>query len=241
MQLDVFFTRHDIEKAPPDLFKGATCVVIDVLRASTTLVKALSVGAGEIYIAESPERAFKLRDELGGDTLLCGERYGIIIPGFDLGNSPYEYTLETVAGKRLIFASTNGSATLLACSAADEILIGGFVNLTAIVEELSRADVALLACSGKLGRFCIEDAVCAGMIIDRLLGVGVRVNLLSDSAWTAYWLFERYLAAPQEMLERAEHPVYLARELSLPEDVAFCTAIDALDIVPRLYNGIVTL
>jgi len=236
MQIDVFFTRNDLERARID---GSVAVVIDVLRASCTLIQALFYGAGNIYVVGSPEEAFSLRDRLGSDALLCGERDGIIIPGFDMGNSPFEYTPEKIFRKTLIYASTNGSLTLLACEKADEILIGGFINLNALVDELMCAEKVALVCSGKLGRYSIEDTICAGMIIDRLIARGKKLVLKSDSALTAHWLFERYLTNPGEMLEKAEHPVYLTHELGFGEDVAFCTNIGTHDVVPRFKGGIV--
>lgn len=240
MRIDVFNTRFSLHHAREGLLDGATCVVIDVLRASSTITKAIYEGAMEIHIAESPEEAFELKEKLGDDVLLCGERNGLIIPGFDIGNSPLDYNKGIVGGRRIIFASTNGSKTIRACEKAYEILIGGFVNLSAVVNELVHAESVVLACSGKLGRFSIEDAVCAGMIIDRLSSKNTRINLLSDTAWNAFWLLERYLSNPEEVLEKTEHAVYLARELGLAEDVAFCTAIDKFDLVPRYENGVIT-
>ncbi len=239
MRLDVFFTRHDIEVAGPEALDGATCVVIDVLRASSTIIQALSVGAGPIHVAGSPEEAFDMRERLGRDAVLCGERDGLIIPGFDLGNSPLEYTSDSVGGRTLIFASTNGSKTLLACEGAAEILIGGFVNLPALVERIAQSEKVVLVCSGKLGRYSIEDAVCAGMVIDRLIARGARPVLRSDSAVTARWLFERYLSSPEDTLESAEHPIYLSRELGLVEDVAFCTQIGTHSVVPTCVAGVI--
>ena len=241
MRLDVFLTRNDIQTGGTDALAGASCVVIDVLRASTTLIRAVSSGAGPIHIVGDPGEAFDLREKLGKNVLLCGERCGLIVPGFDIGNSPLDYTPETVGGRELIFASTNGSKTLLSCESADEVLVGGFVNLPAIVGELAHAEKAALVCSGKFGRFSIEDAVCAGMIIDHLSAAGLKIELISDSAWTSVWLFERYISAPEEILERAEHPVYLAYELGLGEDVAYCTAVGTFNIVPRFSKGIVSL
>ncbi|RKZ31113.1 2-phosphosulfolactate phosphatase [bacterium] len=238
MRLDVYFTRHELAAAGSEALTGASCVMIDVLRASSTLVQALSVGAGPIYIAGSPEDAFALRDKLGG-ALLCGERNGLIVHGFDLGNSPLVYTAESVGGRTLVFASTNGSKTLLACENADEILVGGFVNLPAVVEELINADKAALVCSGKLGRYSIEDAVCAGMIIDRLAAQGGKPNLVSDSAYTAVWLYRRYASNPEETLGCAEHALYLSQELGLAEDVAFCTRVGTHNIVPRFVDGVI--
>ena len=241
MRLDVFNTRFDLEHARSGALEGSTCIVIDILRASTTITKALFEGASKIHIAGSADEAFALKESLGSDVLLCGERNGLIIPGFDLGNSPLEYNKETVGVKTLIFASTNGSKTLLACRDSYDVIVGGFVNLSAVVDELARAESAVLVCSGKLGRFSIEDAVCAGMIIDRLSSKRVKIELLSDTAWNAFWLFERFISNPEETLEKTEHAVYLARELGMVEDVAICTAIDLFDVVPRFAKGVVTI
>ncbi len=239
MRIDVLNTRFSLEHVAEDYLDGTSCVVIDVLRASSTITKAIYGGASEIHVVESAEKAFALKDKMGEDVLLCGERDGIIIPGFDLGNSPLEYNKKEIEGKRLIYASTNGSKTLLACANAYDVFVGGFVNLGAIVDELVHAESVILVCSGKLGRFSIEDAVCAGMIIDKLSSKGIKIELLSDSAWNAFWLLERYISNPEETLEKTEHAVYLARELGLVEDVAFCTAIDLFDIAPRFDKGVI--
>ena len=164
---------------------------------------------------------------------------GLIIPGFDLGNSPLDYTSEKVGGRTLIYASTNGSKTLPACDGAKEVLIGGFVNLPALIDRIAQCDDLFLVCSGKLGRFSIEDAVCAGMIIEQLISDGARPVLTSDSAVSARWLFDRYLSSPDGTLEMAEHPTFLARDLGLIEDVAFCTRIGSHPVVPAYINGVV--
>ena len=242
MELDVFFTPEDLLRTDArEALAGASTVVIDVLRASTTLIYAASAGAGPIHIVAEPEDALSLRDEYGDSILLCGERDGLIIPGFDLGNSPGDYTRSRIGGRRLAFCSTNGSRTILSAAASDEVLIGGFVNLPAIVDELRRAEKAVLLCSGKLGRFCIEDAACAGMIIDRLAGEGCAVRVAGDSARLSHWLFERYLGNPEETLFQSEHPRYLAGELGLQEDVAVCTAVGTRSAVPRFSGGIVEI
>ena len=239
MNVDVFFTRHDLEKIGQESLGNATCVVLDVLRASSAIVQAISAGAVQIYIAGSPDEAFALREKLGPDILLCGEREGLIVPGFDIGNSPLDYTGERVGGRTLVYASTNGSKTLLACDGAKEVLVGGFVNLPALIDRIAQCNDLFLVCSGKLGRFSIEDAVCAGAIIDGLITDGAGPILTSDSAVTARWLFDRYLSSPDGTLEMAEHPVYLARHLGFLDDVAFCTQIGSHSVVPIYFNGVV--
>ena len=115
MHVDVFFTRHEFTRANRDGL-DYPIIVIDVLRASSTLIQALSVGARPIYIISTPMEAFKLKEKLGDAVLLCGEREGLIIDGFDMGNSPLEYTRQRVGGRPLIFCSSNGSQTLLAAA-----------------------------------------------------------------------------------------------------------------------------
>jgi len=239
MKIEVFFSRDDLPSEVPKNFRDSTAVVIDVLRASTTIIQAISFGARKIFVVKTPEDAFSLRENLEESVLLCGERDGLIIPGFDLGNSPLDYTEENIGNETLIYCSTNGSATLLACQFARKVLIGGFVNLNALIEKIRDDERVFLVCSGKLGRFSLEDALCAGMIIEQLSAGGFKPELLSDSAITSYWLFERYLSNPDETLANAEHAVYLSRDLGLAEDVAFCTRVGIFDLVPVFSRGII--
>jgi len=150
---------------------SACAVAIDVLRATTTLAVAKANGCGEIVPFADVAGAIRHRDAHPG-TLACGEREGRIVPGFDLGNSPPDYTRERVGGRTLAFASTNGSRALLAGARCRRRLLGSFVNLPATVEALAGENEVWLVCAGKLGAFAIEDAACAGTIAAALASRG---------------------------------------------------------------------
>ena len=136
--LEVCFVPGSLVEAQ---LREKTAVVIDVLRASTSICTAIQNGCRQIVPVPTPERAFQLKEELGDEEiLLCGERAGMMIEGFNLGNSPAEYEKRVVADKTLIFASTNGSGAIVKCRSAAETLVGGFVNATAVVEYVNTSD-----------------------------------------------------------------------------------------------------
>ena len=148
-------------------------MVIDVLRASTTIVYALAAGAAEILPCVEAEAARKLAATLPpGQALLGGERLGLPIQGFDLGNSPSEYTVARVRGRSIVFTSTNGTRAMERCRRAARVLLGAFVNLTALV-RLARAPGGSgplhLLCAGTRGQPTEEDLLLAGAIADGLV------------------------------------------------------------------------
>jgi len=152
---------------------GVTAVVVDVLRATSVLTVARAHGAGRIVAAASPEEARARHARLPG-ALLCGERDGRKLPGFDLGNSPFEYGAAAVAGRTLVFASTNGSLALRAAARARRTVLGAFVNAGAVLAVAGEDDRIVVVCAGKLGGFALEDAACAGWLAERLVRRGVR-------------------------------------------------------------------
>ncbi len=172
------------------------------------------------------DEGFALRDRNPG-SLLCGEREGRIVEGFDLGNSPFEYTRERVAGRTLVFASTNGSQALRLAAGARRVL-AAFVNLAAVVERVKSERELVIVCAGKEGRFALEDAACAGLLVRRLRGHGGRPEGANAS------LVERIAPSNADevrtLVEGAAHALYL-RSLG-PEfvrDVAFCAQLDTID------------
>ncbi|MBI5711753.1 MAG: 2-phosphosulfolactate phosphatase [Candidatus Eisenbacteria bacterium] len=204
----------------------ATAVVVDVLRASTTLTVARRNGAREVLEAATPEEAFAhARGHPGA--LLCGERDGRKIPGFDLGNSPLEYGPETVGGRTLVFASTNGSQALRRAACARRRLLGAFVNADAVARAVADEPEVVIVCSGKLGRFCIEDAAFAGWLAARLAAAGARVE--GAAARLARTLAPRDAAAVRALLQGAAQGRHL-RSLG-PEyaaDLEFCAGLDRI-------------
>jgi len=217
----------------PDADDGGNCVVaVDVLRATSTLSVALANGAARIVPLTDPAEAIARRDAEPG-SLACGERDGRIVPGFDLGNSPFHYTPERVKGRTLYFASTNGSWAMRHAAARegrhfDSWTLGSFVNATATLEGVAGGHPGLLiACAGKLGRFALEDAAFAGWLCARLAARGAR--LANDAARFVVTLAPRDEADIRALVEGCSHGRYL-RSLG-PEfarDVEFCSRLDAV-------------
>ncbi len=206
----------------------ACAVVIDVLRASTTLSVAFERGASAVLPAASPEEALALRGRTPG-ALLCGEREGRRIPGFDLGNSPFEYDAATVRGRPLVFASTNGSIALRAAAGARRRVLAAFINAAAVVERLTGEAEVILICAGRLGRFALEDAACAGLLCQRLRRRGTG---LAGAAELAAALAPREAAEVRALVEGSSHGRYL-RSLGseFARDVEFCAGLDVTNRV----------
>jgi len=229
VKLDVVFTPAEADAAK---LAGRTVVVIDVLRATSTIVEALANGARAVIPVDTVERAVRTASEIGrGDTLLCGERGSKLIEGFHLGNSPLEFTAEHVAGKTLVMTTTNGTMALLAAGAARRCVLGAFLNATAVTAALAEEDDAVLLCAGREGRFALEDAVCAGWIGRRMAQRG-RTRA-TDSARAAMRLASRLGRPPLRFLRRTAGGAQL-RRLGLGRDVEFCGAIDRHTSVPEL-------
>ena len=163
MKLDAALTPSDISRLPERDLSTTTCVVFDVLRATSSMITALANGAAEIFPVKTIEEARALRKEMP-DALLGGERHGERIEGFDLGNNPFEYT--ALAGKRIISTTTNGTIALRACERAGRVLVGALLNLAALRDELTRSRPAevLLVCAGTFETFALEDAIAAGLL-----------------------------------------------------------------------------
>jgi 2-phosphosulfolactate phosphatase len=204
----------------------ATALVVDVLRATTVLTVARAHGARRVVAAATPEEARALHARLPG-ALLCGEREGRRLAGFDLGNSPFEYDAATVAGRTLVFASTNGSQALRASAGARRIVPGAFVNAGAALAAVAADDEIAVVCAGRLGGFSLEDAACAGWLAARLAGRGAK--LVGEAAAFARALAPRDAAEARALVQGSAHGRYL-RSLG-PEyarDVEFCAGLDTV-------------
>lgn len=233
--IDVAFTAEEVARAP---LGGATAVVIDVVRASTTIVTALAHGARGVVPVATPEEAIvRARAWRDGTVLLGGERGGAPPPGFECGNSPAEFTSPRVRGRTLIFTTTNGTRALLAVEGAKQVVVGGFVNAAAVVRWLERqSGDALFVCAGELGRFCLEDATCAGLLVSRLRGQGPAAAL-SDAARAAAYLYAYYAADLDGMLGEATWAQALVAQ-GRGSDLPLCVRLDAFDVVPVARDGI---
>lgn len=237
MKIDTYFTVDEVD---PSSLAGATVVVIDVLRATTTIVEALANGAKGIFPTESIEEAVKLAHSLGrDDTLLCGERKGDRIEGFDLGNSPSEFTRGAVGGKRLVMSTSNGTRAFSVCEHGARVLACAFTNLGAVAKAAVPADDVVLICAGRAHHFSIEDALCAGHLIRRMVGDGgVRPGL--NDAGLAARVFAGSMKPTTRFLMRTEGGRALVG-IGFGHDLEICADVDRHDIVAEMRDQAITL
>ena len=237
ISVEVYFTPAILEEMQ---LKDKNIVVIDVLRASTTIAAALKNGAKEIIPVNNIESAVKLSGSMFGDvTLRAGERNAKMIEGFNLGNSPREYTEEIVKGKSIILMTTNGSAAMVKGRHAKNLVIGAFVNLSSVVEFLHElGENFLIICAGKENDFCMEDAVCAGRIINKLEKTNDVEIVPDDSAKAAAALDSVFGKSILKMLKTSEHGMYLA-EAGFADDLKACGEIDSIDVLPILSGSVI--
>jgi 2-phosphosulfolactate phosphatase len=233
MRVETLFTVNEIDEAA---VKGKTVVIIDVLRACTTIAYALTNGCERIIPVESVEAATNLTASLDKKvTLLGGEKEGRRIDGFNLGNSPLEYAPEVVKGKTIIMATSNGTRAIWRSQAAKEILIASFINMSSVVDHVSKvSDAITVVCAGKQGRFALEDAVCAGMLVD-VLAKDNDVDL-SDGAGAARALFKLNEESLADLLRECEHGRYLS-SIGFESDLEVCGKVDGLRILPIVKEG----
>jgi len=238
MRLDVFLTPGEL--TPSDLAERVV-VVIDILRASTTIVEALANGAKSIYPASSIEEALRLANTFGrDDVLLCGERKCLPIEGFDLGNSPREFTRERVAGKTLVMSTTNGTNVMGLASGAARVYIGSLLNLSAIVDELvHRRAEPVLVCSGREKQFALEDAACAGIIAQRVISSSPGQWQLNDGARAALALASEFGVGESLFANTMAGRNIVGAGLA--EDLSFSARMDVHDILPVLHERNITL
>jgi 2-phosphosulfolactate phosphatase len=246
--IEVLFSPAEFE-ALKDLDLSATvCVVFDVLRATSSMVTALSNDAKEILPVAGIPEAIALRSTYP-DALLAGEREGLRIPatltgsiGFDLGNSPREFQKDVVAGKTIVMTTTNGTRALRACAHAKKILLSSFLNLRATMDVLERdaSTDLLLVCSGTREEAAYEDALCAGALCD-LLSATWRDESVADSALIAQKLFRYQKEDLLSGVSRSRNARRLLSHPELKEDVSFCLQRDILTTVAEMNtNGCVT-
>jgi 2-phosphosulfolactate phosphatase len=212
VQVHVAFT-------PEEEASATVGVVVDVLRATSTIAQALASGYRRVLCCAKMEQAKRLRAEIP-DSLVGGERNAVRIEGFDVGASPREF-LEPRA-ETLILSTTNGTRAILAATArAEEVLLGSLLNLSAVAAAVKGRDTAIV-CAGFKGAFALDDAYCAGRLV-HLLG-GDR----SDAAIAAELVARAFPDAAAGLNARTYGPP------GLEEDIAFCAREDVLDVVPRV-------
>jgi len=237
MHIDIHFSSFPLS---PHLLSDRTVVVIDILRATSVMVYAMSQGAKEIIPVKSVGEAFQLVKTFPQNTtLLGGERESRRIEGFDLGNSPREYMAEKVRGKRLILTTTNGTRAFHSVSSASEILAGSFLNINATAQRCLEGERDLLLFpSGDEGNFSLEDTVCGGMCIDRIIKKGGRPVVLNDASYSAHILYQRFQNNIGEAFYLSHHGRDLVYQ-GFEEDLPFCAQVDMTNLVPVFKDGVI--
>lgn len=235
--VDVFATSLALQE---EVVREKTVVVIDVLRASSTIVTALHNGVRAVIPVEDMEAASKIAQNLDASRyLLCGEKDGVKIQGYYLGNSPLEYEEKKVKGKIIIFNTTNGTKAIARSVGADRLIIGSFLNLKSVVESLKNdSNEILLVCAGWKNRFSLEDALCAGNIIYELTD-GKLPDNASDGSVVAFSLYANYRNRLEEMICSSNHGARL-KHLNGEEDLAYCSQVSILDVLPVYSQGMIT-
>lgn len=223
-----------------DSLRGQSAVVIDVFRASTTIVTALANGTRMLIPVLTPEEARARAKDFPRDTvLLGGERGGEPIAGFDLGNSPIEYTPERVRDKVIIFTTTNGTRALAVAAPARVTAVGGLVNVEAVARWAAAQGRDLtVVCSGETESLSLEDTVCAGLLLEALVDTGSRLES-TDAARACRIVAAHYRPQLGRLLGDSAWARELVR-LGRREDLSACLALSVYPDVPLLEHGVVT-
>jgi 2-phosphosulfolactate phosphatase len=219
--------------ALPGQLAGGLAVVIDVLRATTTIVHALAAGAICVRPCAEVEEARDLAGGMrAGRVLLGGERHGQPLPGFDLGNSPREYTGKVCKGNTIVLTTTNGTRALLRAAEAERALVAAFVNYSAVCEQLRQDSRPLhIVCAGTEGEVSLEDTLLAGALVDFLCQAGeVQLNDAARLAWDGFENHGRCLAGALEVGKGGAS----LRRLGYDEDIKAAAQVDRFALVPEL-------
>jgi 2-phosphosulfolactate phosphatase len=241
VRIDVVFGGANIV---PSEVAGRVVAVIDVLRASTSIAAALMNGARGVIPFESSEdavprsKAFERRD-----VLLAGERKMKPIPGFDLGNSPLEFTREAVEGKTVLMTTTNGTPAITNAVGARDVVVASYANFTAVLTMLRAAlrggtDVTLV-CAGRDRQFGLEDAGCAGRFVHQMAKRSTSVAL-NDAAQACVLIDRKYGDNIARLFDASEHGQAL-RAAGYVDDLAACAALDSLPVIPLYQDRQITL
>ena len=210
---------------PENIETDGVCLVIDVLRATSTIVTALSNGALLVKPVEKIEEAINMKEK---DFLLCGERNGLKIEGFDLGNSPLEYKKEIVKGKKIVLTTTNGTKAIKLLKAS-KIIAVSFLNVSFAVNAVKNFEEINIVCSGTNGKFSLEDFLLSGLIVKLL-----NRKDIDDASKVAMHYYESVENVESE-IRKSSHAQRLIN-LGFEKDIIFCSQIDLFNTVPILKN-----
>lgn len=221
--------------------RRGTAVVIDVLRATTVITRALDSGASGVIVCGEIEEAFRLAQQLAPRPLLCGERNCLPIQGFDLGNSPSEYQPATVAGKRLVMTTTNGTRAVLASAGFPQIIAAAFNNLAAVIAYLSSQTEVSIVCAGTDGVITQEDMLLAGAIVAGLQATSRPPNPpdAESAEQQALGLWFEHLSAGCSLFDRLCETLggRNLKAAGYDEDIRLCAAVNTTTTIGFIEPG----
>jgi 2-phosphosulfolactate phosphatase len=234
MKINVILSPSQVDEL---YFSGKTSIVIDVLRATSTIIESLHNGAKEVIPVSSFEFAMKASGSFfGGNTLLGGERNTKRIEGFNLGNSPLEYTNKVVQGKSIILYTTNGTKAIVRAKFSETLILCAFTNISIVANFIGHSDKDIeILCSGRNNGFCIEDTVCAGRLISNIQKIKKHA-VLTDSAKASVLLSNSYENNLQKLLSECEHGKILI-ENGFEKDIDYCAREAAVELIPIFHEG----
>lgn len=233
MKVDVFLSPGEVN---PGSILGRVVAVIDVLRASTSIATALSNGARTIMPVESTDVALiRMKDFERDDVILAGETKMLPIPGFDVGNSPREFTPQVVNDRTILMTTTNGTRALMNLSGARDVLVASYVNhaaVSAMLRTAARANENIsIVCAGHEGHFSLEDAACAGRYVRSISQKTRSAVELNDAACACELIDRKYGDNIAKIFRDSVHGKALA-EAGFGEDLLACAAVDSHPVVP---------
>lgn len=232
MRVDIIISADYIKE---EIIKDKSVVVIDMLRATSTIVTAMGNGCKEVIPVLTPEEAFNLSKTNREQYILGGERNAIMIDGFDCSNSPLEYHKDIVNNKTIIMTTSNGTRAIKGCENAKNIFIGSMLNAHSVAEKLySLGNDVVIVNAGTSGEFSIDDFICSGYIIECLLGIDSSVEL-SDISKVARHMFNEDKIS-NSILKMAKHYT-IVKNLGYENDLEHCSKKDIYNIVPEYKEG----
>lgn len=213
-----------------------TVIVVDVLRATSCIIWACRNGANGVITVNDAGEGAAIASRLGG-CIMAGERGGVKLPGFDLGNSPLEFTPAVVKDKNIIINTTNGTGAIKSAEGAANVLVGAMLNHDAAAQKAAQLGLdVIILCAGTEGEFSADDICAAGAIASSLCRYA-EVTAQCDLTWAARTLYEDWKAGRADLSQTRHYSRLL--ELGFAEDVEFCLQENVTDVVPIYSNGIV--
>jgi 2-phosphosulfolactate phosphatase len=240
MEIKLFPRVEDINY---EEIKGSNAIVIDILRATSVIVTAMENGAEKVIPVLSIDEAFDIKSK-NSSVILGGERKGLKIEGFDMGNSPQEYAREQVEGKTIVITTSNGTRAIRGSMEAKNIFIGSMLNGKAVALDAAaldsidkEADISIV-CAGTLGKFSLDDFLCAGYIIDEILKL--KEYKLNDISFLAHYTYMNNKDNLHDFIKNVYHYRYLC-SIGHKSNADYCFNRATTDIVPKFKNETITL